>query len=216
MIAQLIDFLRTLTTPERLIELLSTAFGGWYGYALLAGILFAETGLLMGFVLPGDSLLFTIGVVSGAGALNIVAIIGVLMVAVFLGDNLGYWLGRRAGVSIFARPDSKLFRREHLARTQHFYEKHGGKTLVYARFVPIIRTFAPFVAGVGRMNYVRFMTYSFVGAVAWVPVLILLGWRIGGYPFVRANFDKVILGVIALSFVPVILQALRARRGANA
>ena len=126
MIAQIIDLLRTLTTPERLIELLATVFGGWQGYAFLGAILFAETGLLMGFVLPGDSLLFTVGVVAGAGALNIGAIVTVLMVAVFLGDNLGYWLGRKTGVRIFSRPDSKLFKREHLARTQHFYEKHGG------------------------------------------------------------------------------------------
>jgi membrane-associated protein len=212
LVAQIIDFLRALTTPERLIELLATVFGGWHGYALLAGILFAETGLLMGFVLPGDSLLFTIGVVAGAGVLNLAGIIGVLMLAVFCGDNLGYWLGRRAGLTIFSRPDSRLFKRDHLARTQHFYEKHGPRTLILARFIPIVRTFAPFVAGVGRMDYGRFLTFSFLGAVAWVPVLVLIGYFIGGQPIVRAHFEKFVLGVIAVSFLPVFIEVLRSRR----
>jgi len=212
LIAQLLDLFRALTTPERLIGLLVTVFGGWQGYAFLGAILFAETGLLMGFILPGDSLLFTIGVVAGAGALNVVAIVAVLMISVFLGDNLGYWLGRKTGIRIFSRPDSRLFKHEHLSRTQHFYEKHGGKMLVYARFIPIVRTFAPFVAGVGRMHYPRFITYSFLGALAWVPVLTLIGYAIGDLPIVRANFEKFVLGVIALSFVPVAVETLRARR----
>jgi membrane-associated protein len=215
LIAALIDFLRTLTNPEKLIELLATVFGGWQGYAFLAAILFAETGLLMGFILPGDSLLFTVGVVAGAGALNIFGIIAVLMFAVFFGDNLGYWLGRKAGISIFSRPNSKLFRREHLARTQHFYEKHGGKMLVYARFIPIVRTFAPFVAGVGRMDYARFISYSFLGSLAWVPVLTLIGYAIGGHPFVRAHFEKFVLGVVAVSLLPVAITVLRSRFSAK-
>lgn len=211
MIAQLIDFLRALTTPDRLLQLLATVFSGWLGYAFLGFVLFAETGLLMGFFLPGDSLLFTVGVVAGAGALDVAAIIAVLMVGVICGDNLGYWLGRTTGVRIFARPDSTLFKRAHLARAQHFYETHGGKALVYARFIPIVRTFAPFVAGVGRMHYPRFVTYSMIGALCWVPVLTLLGFALGDQPLVRANFDKFVVGIIALSFVPVAVQLLKAR-----
>src|ERR1700689_482185 len=153
MIHTLLDFLRTLTTPERLIELLSTAMSGWLGYAMLTGIVFAETGLLVGFVLPGDSLLFTIGVVAGAGQLNLTIMIVLLIVACLAGDWCGYLLGRRLGPAIFPGPDSLLFRQEHLERTHAFYEKHGGKTIIYAKFVPIIRTFAPFVAGGASMRY---------------------------------------------------------------
>src|SRR5437870_3392589 len=137
------DFVfRTLTNPERLIEFLSTVMTGWYGYALLFAIVFSETGLLVGFFLPGDSLLFTVGVVAGAGQLNIALIIGLLIVACICGNGTGYYLGRRTGPAIFSRPDSRLFRQEHLQKTKAFYEKHGGKTLIYAQFLPIIRTFA--------------------------------------------------------------------------
>jgi membrane-associated protein len=132
MIHTLLDFLRTLTTPERLIQLLSTAMSGWLGYAMLTGIVFAETGLLVGFVLPGDSLLFTIGVVAGAGQLNLGVVMLLLTCACLLGDWCGYLLGRRAGPAIFNRPDSRLFKQEHLQRTHAFYEKHGGKTIIYA------------------------------------------------------------------------------------
>src|SRR5687768_16440188 len=144
---EILEFLRTLTDPERLIAFLSTVITGWYGYAMLFAIVFAETGLLVGFFLPGDSLLFTVGVVAGAGQLNIWLINLLLIVAAVVGDAVGYLLGRHAGARVFSRPDSRLFRREHLLRTKAFYEKNGGKTIVYARFIPIIRTFAPFVAG---------------------------------------------------------------------
>ncbi|MBM3769496.1 MAG: hypothetical protein FJW32_29315, partial [Acidobacteria bacterium] len=157
MVQTLIEFLRTLTNPDQLRQLLTTVFSGWHGYALLFGIVFSETGLLAGFFLPGDSLLFTVGVVAGAGGLNLPAIMAVLIAAAIIGDGVGYLLGKKAGVGVFKRPDSKLFKREHLIKTQEFYEKHGGKTIIYARFVPIIRTFAPFVAGVANMNYGRFL-----------------------------------------------------------
>ena len=146
MIHALLDFLRTLTTPDRLIHLLSTVLSGWLGYATLTAIVFAETGLLVGFVLPGDSLLFTIGVVAGAGELNLTIIIVLLIAACLAGDYCGYLLGRRTGPAIFNRPDSRFFKQEYLQRTNAFYEKHGGKTIIYAKFVPVIRTFAPFVA----------------------------------------------------------------------
>ncbi len=216
MLQALLDFLRTLTTPERLIHLLSTALSGWLGYAALFGIVFSETGLLVGFFLPGDSLLFSVGVVAGAGQLNIVAINILLMIAAIVGDGVGYSLGRRAGPHVFSRPDSLLFRQEHLRATKAFYEKHGGKTIIYARFVPIIRTFAPFVAGVAEMKYVRFVSFNVFGAIGWVFCMTMLGYSLGSVPFVRRNFEKAIIAIIFISILPMIVELakakLRARR----
>jgi membrane-associated protein len=211
MIHNLLDFLRTLTTPERLIQLLSTVMSGWLGYAMLTAIVFAETGLLVGFVLPGDSLLFTIGVVAGAGQLNLVVIMALLTCACLLGDWCGYLLGRRAGPAIFNRPDSRFFKQEHLQRTHAFYEKHGGKTIIYAKFVPIIRTFAPFVAGVARMNYPRFLSFDVFGALGWVVSMTILGYFLGEVTLVRRNFEKFVLLIIFVSVLPVLAHALRAR-----
>ena len=206
-----IDFLRTLTTPERLIHLLSTVITGWYGYAMLAGIVFAETGLLVGFVLPGDSLLFTIGVVAGAGQLNIAVIMGLLFAACMLGDWSGYLIGRRTGPAIFSRPDSRFFKQEYLHRTSLFYEKHGGKTIIYAKFVPIIRTFAPFVAGVAKMRYSRFLAFDIFGGAGWVFSMTILGYLLGGIPLVRRNFEKFVLLVVFISILPLLWHAVRAR-----
>ena len=213
MIQVLLDFLRTLTTPERLIQLLSTAMSGWAGYAMLTGIVFAETGLLVGFVLPGDSLLFTIGVVAGAGELNLVVIMLLLIAASMLGDWSGYLLGRRAGPAIFNRPDSRFFKQEHLQRTKAFYEKHGGKTIIYAKFVPIIRTFAPFVAGVANMRYMRFLSFDIFGGVGWVFSMTILGYLLGEVPIVRRHFEKFVLLIVIVSLLPIIIHAVRARFG---
>ena len=213
MIHALLDFLRTLTTPDRLIHLLSTAMSGWAGYAMLTAIVFVETGLLVGFVLPGDSLLFTIGVVAGAGELNLVVIMLLLLAASMLGDFSGYLLGRRAGPAIFNRPDSRFFKQEHVQRTQAFYEKHGGKTIVYAKFVPIIRTFAPFVAGVANMPYTRFLSFDIFGGVGWVFSMTILGYLLGEVGIVRRNFEKFVLLIIFVSLLPVIVQALRQKLG---
>ena len=199
MVHAILDFLRTLTDPERLIQLLSGILAGWPGYALLFAIVFSETGLLVGFFLPGDSLLFTVGVVAGAGDLNIVIVNLVLMAAAMIGDTTGYWLGRMTGRRIFDRPNSRFFKREYLERTQRFYEKHGGKTIVYARFVPIIRTFAAFVAGVAQMPYLRFLPFSICGAMGWVFFMTMLGYKLGQVAFIRQNFDKVVLLIIVLS-----------------
>src|SRR5947209_12982577 len=190
---ELIDFVRTLTNPERLIQFLSTVMSGWYSYALLCGIVFSETGLLVGFFLPGDSLLFTVGVVAGAGQLNIVLIIALLIVACILGNASGYIIGRKTGPVIFDRADSRFFKREHLQRTKAFYEKHGGKTIIYAQFVPIIRTFAAFVAGVAEMPYSRFLPFDIVGGVGWVTSMTLLGYFLGGLPLVRRHFEKFVV-----------------------
>ena len=211
----ILDFLRTLTDPERLIQLLSGILAGWPGYALLFAIVFSETGLLVGFFLPGDSLLFTVGVVAGAGDLNIVIVNLVLMAAAMIGDTTGYWLGRMTGPRIFDRPNSRLFRRQHLERTQRFYEKHGGKTIIYARFVPIIRTFAAFVAGVARMPYLRFLPYSICGGIGWVFFMTMLGYKLGKVAFVRQHFDKVVLLIIAISLIPAITEVIKSRRGAT-
>jgi membrane-associated protein len=211
MIRYLIDFLQMLTTPERLIQVLSTVLAGWLGYALLFVVVFSETGLLLGFFLPGDSLLFTVGVVAGAGQLNIALIIALLSVAAVVGDGVGYYLGRRAGRGVFNRPDSRIFKREHLVRTQAFYEKHGGKTIIIARFVPIIRTFAPFVAGVAEMNYAKFLSYNIFGGIGWVTSVTLLGYSLGSIPLVRKHFEKAVLLIIFISVVPIIIEVLRAR-----
>ena len=216
MIHAAIEFLRTLTNPDALRQLLTTVFGGWHGYALLFAIVFSETGLLAGFFLPGDSLLFTVGVVAGAGGLNIVAINVVLIVAAIVGDGVGYLLGSKAGYAAFNRPNSRFFKREYLVRTQEFYEKHGGKTIIYARFVPIVRTFAPFIAGVAKMDYPRFLSFNIFGGIGWVVSMTTLGYWIGDNEIVRQHFEKVIVGIVLISVLPVVIEFFRARRAAKA
>jgi membrane-associated protein len=208
----LFDLARILTSPDRLIQLLSPLFTSWLGYALLFAIVFSETGLLVGFFLPGDSLMFLVGAVAGAGNLNLFVVNLVLMAAAILGDSFGYALGRRTGPAIFDRPDSRWFRREHLARTHAFYGKYGGKTIVYARFVPIVRTFAPFVAGVGKMNYGRFISFNVFGGIGWVFGMTMLGFLLGGVPIVKQHLEKVILLIILISVAPVVVEGLKAYR----
>jgi membrane-associated protein len=212
MLHSIVDFIRSLTDPERLIHLLSTLLSGWLGYAALFGVVYSETGLLVGFFFPGDSLLFTVGVVAGAGQLRIALVIVVLASAALLGDSTGFFLGRKTGVRIFSRPDSRLFKRDYVIRTRKFYERYGGKTIVYARFVPIVRTFAAFVAGVMEMPYLRFLPYSVCGGIGWVFLMTMLGYELGGVPFVRHNFDKVILTIIMVSLLPTFLEVVRMRR----
>jgi membrane-associated protein len=212
MLTAIVDFLRSLTDPERLIHLLSTLLSGWLGYAALFGIVFSETGLLVGFFLPGDSLLFTVGVVAGAGQLDIVLVNVLLMSAAMLGDSTGYLLGRQTGPRIFSRPDSRFFKQEYVKRTHAYYERYGGKTIILARFVPIVRTFAAFVAGVGQMPYLRFLPFSVCGGAGWVFLMTMLGWRLGGIPLIRHNFDKVILAIVFISLLPTIIEVVKARR----
>jgi membrane-associated protein len=212
MIHTILDFLRSLTTPDGLRHILEQIFSGWLGYAALCVIAFCETGLLVGVVLPGDSLLFTVGVVAGDGVLNIVLVNVLFSLSAMLGDSTGYFLGRRTGKAIFSRPDSRLFKHEHLMRTKAFYEKHGGKTIIYARFVPIVRAFSTFVAGVGEMPYGRFLPYSICGCIGWVFLFTMLGYGLGSVPFVRHYFDKVILVIIALSLLPTLLEVLKSRK----
>jgi membrane-associated protein len=204
MIGGALDFLRSLTNPERLIHLLSTLLAGWLGYTTLAGIVFAETGLLLGFFLPGDSLLFTVGVVSGAGQLNIVWINAALMAAALIGDSTGFFLGRNTGPRIFTRPDSRFFKQEYVRRTREFYDRYGGKTIILARFVPVIRTFAPFMAGVSGMPYRRFLSFSIFGSIGWVFAMTIAGYKLGGVPFVRTHFDQVVVLIVLLSVLPTL------------
>jgi membrane-associated protein len=212
MIHTLLDFLRSLTNPDQLIALLTTILSGWVGYAVLFAVVFAETGLLLGFFLPGDSLLFTVGVVAGAGRLNLALVNMLLIAAAILGDTAGYYLGRHAGPRIFNRPDTRWFRREHLLRTQEFYQRYGAKTIVYARFVPIIRTFAPFVAGVARMKYGYFVSFNVFGGIGWVALMTILGFELGRVPLVRQYFDKIILLIIVVSLLPTVIEIAKARR----
>ncbi|WP_321473869.1 VTT domain-containing protein [uncultured Paludibaculum sp.] len=216
MLREFIDFVLALKDPDALIQLLTTVFTGWWSYAMLFGIVFAETGLLVGFFLPGDSLLFTVGVVAGAGQLDLAGIIITLIIAALAGNSCGYFLGRFIGVRLFANPKSKIFRREHLDRTHAFYEKHGGKTIIYAQFVPIIRTFAAFVAGVAGMGLPRFLSFNVFGSVGWVTSMTLLGYKLGTFPLIRAHFEKVVVLIVLVSVVPVILQVLRSRRAPEA
>jgi len=206
----------SLTDPDQLIHLLTQVLTGWLGYGLLAFIVFAETGLLVGLFLPGDSLLFTVGVVCGAGDLDIVTISALLVAASIAGDQSGYFLGRRTGPAIFSRPDSRIFKQEYVTRTQAFYAKHGGKTLIYAKFAPIVRTFAPFMAGVGRMPYRRFVSFNIFGGLGWVLSMTLAGYYLGEVPLIRKNFEKVVLLIVFVSLLPLAIQFWQSRRASAA
>jgi len=211
----ILDFVRSLYNAERLLELVRTLLSSSLGVAGLAGIIFAETGLLAGFFLPGDSLLFSIGVASGAAGLNIYLICGLLMVAAFLGDNLGYFLGYHAGPRVFSRPKSRFFHPDQIKRTHAFYEKYGARAIMYARFIPIVRSCTPFIAGVARMPYSRFLIFSLLGGSIWIVAVTALGAQLGQVELVRKNFEKVVLGIIVLSLAPVVSEALKARRAAS-
>ena len=212
MLGAILDVWRSLTDPDRLIHLLTQVLTGWLGYGLLAGVVFAETGLLVGLFLPGDSLLFTVGVVAGAGDLDIVKICALLTIVSILGDQSGYFLGNRTGPKIFSRPDSRFFKQEYVRRTQEFYEKHGGKTLIYAKFVPIVRTFAPFMAGVGKMRYLRFLSFNVFGGIGGVLSATLAGYYLGGVPVVRHNFEKVVIMIAVVSVLPMVFQFFQSRK----
>ena len=214
MLHDLLDLYRSLTDPQRLSLLLHTLLAGWAGYAALFAVVFSETGLLVGFFLPGDSFLFTIGVVAGFGAIDIRQVNVLLMLAALLGDSTGYFLGRQTGPKIFSRPDSLLFKQEYVQRTHAFYERYGGKTVVLARFVPIVRTFSAFMAGVSQMPYLRFLPYSVCGGVGWVLLMTTLGYLLGQVAFVQRNFDKVIMLIILISLMPTFIEVWKARRKA--
>ena len=175
------------------------------GLTAMTAIVFAETGLMVGFFLPGDSLLVTAGVFAAAGKLNIWTLNALLMTAAVIGDTVGYWFGRRVGPALFKRPKSLLFNPDHLRRAHDFYEKHGGKTIIIARFMPVIRTFAPIVAGMGAMNYSRFLSFNVFGGIFWVASMTGIGYFLGRIPGVREHIEVVIVVVVFLSILPGII-----------
>ena len=180
-------------------------FGAWT-YVVLFAVIFVETGLIVAPFLPGDSLLFSVGALAGAGFLDIWIAYGAMFVAAVLGDTVNYWIGHHVGPRVFAKEGSKFFNKEYLEKTRVFYQKHGGKAVVLGRFLPIIRTFVPFVAGVGRMDYRAFLFYNVLGAFIWATLFTFAGYFFGGIPVVRAHFEYVILGIVALSFVPLCIE----------
>jgi membrane-associated protein len=199
------QFFSTVYNVPELIRLV-----GFYG---LIVIVFAETGLLIGFFLPGDSLLVTAGLFAAKGDFDIVTLNLVLIAAAIVGDATGYWIGKRTGKALYSRPNSLLFRQEHLRITREYYEKHGGKTIIFARFIPIVRTFAPVVAGVAEMGYTRFATYNVIGGVAWVMSCTLGGYLLGSMiPDIESRIHLVVGVVIVISLIPPVIAWWRGRR----
>lgn len=207
LLAQFVDILLHL---DRYLGDFVQHYGVWI-YVLLFLIVFAETGLVVTPFLPGDSLLFVAGTLAAAGGMDVVTLCAVLVSAAILGDTVNYWVGKWFGLRLF-REHSRFLKREYLDRTHRFYERHGGKTIVIARFVPIVRTFAPFVAGLGSMTYARFFAYNVVGALLWVVLLVLAGFYFGNLPVVKQNLTLVILAIVFLSILPGIIEYWRHRR----
>jgi membrane-associated protein len=210
-IRQLVDFI--LHIDIHLAELIARYGTGTL--VLLFLIVFAETGLVVTPFLPGDSLLFAAGAFAARGALDIGLLVPILLVAAILGDTVNYWIGHKIGRRAFSGK-IPFIKQEYLQRTESFYERHGGKTIILARFVPIIRTFAPFVAGIGTMSYARFVVYNVVGAVLWVVLFTVGGYFFGNLPLVQRNFKLVILAIIVVSVVPIVVEFVRARRATPA
>jgi len=206
-----VDFF--LHLDKHLAEVIQ-AYGTWT-YALLFSIVFLETGLVVTPLLPGDSLLFAAGSFAALGALDVGLLFVLLSVAAILGDTVNYAIGHYLGPKVFHFPKSRFFNPEHLRQTHTFYEKYGGKTIIIARFVPIVRTFAPFVAGIGAMSYGRFLAYNVVGGVLWVAICLFAGYFFGNLPFVKKNFSLVIIAIVLVSILPALVEYLRHRREAK-
>lgn len=185
---------------------------GTYTYAILFLIIFCETGLVVTPLLPGDSLLFAAGTFAALGALDAKALFVLLSVAAVAGDTVNYWIGNKIGPKVFTKEDVRFLNKKHLEHTHRFYEKYGGKTIIIARFVPIVRTFAPFVAGIGKMTYSKFLSYNVVGGVLWIALCVYAGYFFGNIPIVKRNFTLVILGIIFVSILPGIIEYIRHRR----
>jgi len=206
-LSQLIDIF--LHLDQHLASIIQQ-YGSWT-YLILFTIIFLETGIVITPFLPGDSLLFAAGTLAATGALNVVWLFVLLSVAAVVGDTVNYWIGQAVGPRAFSGK-IRFLKQEHLIRTQQFYEKHGGKTIFLARFIPIIRTFAPFVAGIGGMSYTRFAAYNVVGGIVWVGVCVFAGYGFGNLPFVKRNFSLVLIAIVVLSVLPIVFEALRNRR----
>jgi membrane-associated protein len=192
------------------LEMLVNNYGSWI-YFILFLVIFCETGLVVMPFLPGDSLLFIAGAICATGGMDPWLLGSLLAFAAIAGDSTNYVIGRTLGEKLFSRPDSKIFRRDYLLRTQAFYALHGGKTITLARFLPIIRTFAPFVAGVGRMNYFRFLGFSALGTLLWVGGLVTLGYFFGNVPFIKQHLSMLVIAIIAISLLPMIISMIGSR-----
>ncbi|MBL8878596.1 MAG: DedA family protein [Phycisphaerales bacterium] len=203
----LVDFILHF---DRHLDQLIQQYGAWT-YAMLFGIIFAETGLVFAPFLPGDSLLFAAGAFAARGSLSFPVLLVLLTIAGVLGDSVNYAVGRLFGTQIIAKFEGRFIKREHLDRTHEFFERYGGKTIIIARFVPIIRTLAPFVAGIGAMNYSKFVFYNVVGGIMWVVICVGAGYVFGGFEFVQKNFELVVLAIIFVSILPAIIEFWRAR-----
>lgn len=212
LLTQLLDYVLHL---ERHLDGLVQSFGPWI-YAVMFLVIFCETGLVVTPFLPGDSLLFALGALSARpDGLNLWLLMGLLIVAAILGDSVNYWFGSLLGPRLFRGENVRFLNRKHLERTHEFYERYGGKTIILARFVPIVRTFAPFVAGMGRMTYRRFMAYNVVGGVAWILIFLVGGYLFGNLPLIKKNFTLVILAIIVVSILPGVIEFYRERRRLN-
>lgn len=210
-VTALIDFV--LHVDQHLDKLLQD-YGAWT-YGILAAIVFMETGFVVTPILPGDSLLFAAGMFAGRGALDQSLVFGILVCAAIAGDNANYWIGRYLGPKVLRNENSRIFKRSHLDRTHAYFERYGAFTIVVARFVPIVRTFAPFVAGVGAMSYPRYLAFSVFGGVLWVGVCTFAGYFLGNIPVVRDNFELTVLAIIAVSLLPPVIEWARTRSRAH-
>ncbi len=211
MIGTVIDFILHI---DQHLTALSAQYGMWI-YAILFLIIFCETGLVATPFLPGDSLLFAAGGIAAVGGMNIHIMVLILLIAAILGDAVNFMIGKYFGAKLFSNPNSKIFRRAYLEKTHAFYEKHGGKTIIIARFVPIVRTFAPFVAGMGDMHYGRFIRYNIIGALAWVLLFSYLGYFFANIPLVKNNLGLVLGAIIVISILPAVIEIVRAKYAAK-
>jgi len=204
----LVNFI--LHIGEHLQELVNN-YGNWI-YAILFAIVFCETGLVVLPFLPGDSMLFAAGTIAAVGDMNIFVLIGLLIVAAILGDFVNFEIGKHFGQKLFSNPNSKIFKQSYLQKTHDYYERYGGRTIIIARFIPIVRTFAPFVGGMGNMNYAQFARYNIVGAVLWVVSFTTLGYFFGQLPFVKEHFSWIMIAIIVFSVVPMVIEIIRHRK----
>ncbi|HSC23860.1 MAG TPA: DedA family protein [Casimicrobiaceae bacterium] len=207
----LTTMLYSLFALDSTLASLATQYGAWL-YAILFVVIFAETGLVVCPFLPGDSILFIAGTVIAAAGLDIHVLVAVLIAAAVLGDSVNYGVGHYIGPRIFERPDSRWFRREHLRRTQAFYDRYGGVTIIIGRFMPIIRTFAPFLAGIAGMSYRRFLSYNVVGACLWIGLLVYAGFLFGNIPWVKDNLSLIVIAIVVVSLIPAVTTFIRERR----